>query len=113
MISDSTMQRRSKNTAEPTERFCSWCETKYWPAAGTKLGPLCPDCRAELMEQPKKFLVDMLGYVTGVNAIAMASLHESPEILDQLLPWNAPKRERFSRRRLTLKELARKRQRVQ
>src|SRR6266581_5695456 len=113
MISDSTMQRRSKNTAEPTERFCSWCETKYLPAPGTEAGPLCPDCRAELMEQPKEFLVDMLGHVTGVNAIVMASLRESPEILDQLLPWNAPKREGFSRRRLTMKELAHKRQRVQ
>jgi hypothetical protein len=54
----------------------------------------------------------MLGHVTGVNAITMASLHESPEILDELLPWNAPKREGFSRR-LTMRELARKRQRVQ
>ena len=65
------------------------------------------------MEQPKEFLVDMLGHVTGVNAVVMASLRESPEILDQLLPWNAPKREGFSRRRLTMKELAHKRQRVQ
>ena len=65
------------------------------------------------MEQPKEFLVDMLGHVTGVNAIVMASLRESPEILDQLLPWNAPKREGFSQRRLTMKELAQKRKRVQ
>jgi hypothetical protein len=65
------------------------------------------------MEQLKEFLTDMLGHVAGINAIIMASLHESPDILDELLPWNAPKREGFSRRRLTMKELARKRQRVQ
>ncbi len=65
------------------------------------------------MEQPKEFLVNMLGHVTGINAIIMASLRESPEILDELLPWNAPKREGFDQRRLTMKELARKRQRVQ
>ena len=34
-------------------------------------------------------VVDMLGHVTGVNAITMASLNESPEILEELLPWNA------------------------
>ena len=49
----------------------------------------------------------------AVNVITMASLRESPEILDELLPWNAPKREGFAQRRLTMKELARKRQRVQ
>jgi hypothetical protein len=65
------------------------------------------------MGQPKEFLVDMLGHVAGVNAIAMASLHESPDILEGLLPWNAPKREGFTGRRLTMKELTRKRQRVQ
>ena len=113
MIIHTTMQRRTKTAAEPTERFCSWCETKYRPVPGTKTGPLCPDCREELLEQPKEFLVNMLGHVTGINAIIMASLRESPEILDELLPWNAPKREGFDQRRLTMKELARKRQRVQ
>ena len=34
--------------------------------------------------------------------------HESPDILDELLPWNAPKRESFTRCRLTMKELTRK-----
>ena len=65
------------------------------------------------MEQPKELLVDMLGHRAGVNVITMASPRESPEILDQLLPWDAPKRDGFSSRRLTMKELARKRQRVQ
>jgi hypothetical protein len=65
------------------------------------------------MEQPKEFLVDMLGHVAAVNAITMASLHESPEVLDELLRWNVPKREGFTRRRLTMKELSRKRQRIQ
>ena len=65
------------------------------------------------MEQPKEFLVDLLAHIAGVNAITMASLREEPEILEGLLPWNAPKREGFTRRRLTMKELARKHQRVQ
>src|SRR2546428_11285414 len=36
----------------------------------------------------------MLDHIAGVNAIAMASLHESPEF-DDVLAWNAPKREGF------------------
>jgi hypothetical protein len=107
------MQRKKKITAESQDRFCPWCETKYRPAPETKVGPLCPDCRAELMEQPKEFLVDMLARVAGVNAITMASLREEPDILEGLLPWNAPNREGFTRRRLTMKELTRNRQRVQ
>jgi hypothetical protein len=74
--------------------------------------PLCPDCRAELMEQPKEFLVDMLGHVTGVNAIAMAAVRDS-DLLENLGVWNAPQREGASRRMLIMKELARKRQRLQ
>jgi hypothetical protein len=46
--------------------------------------------------------------VAGVNAITMAPLHESPEILDELLPWNG-QREGFSRRGLSMKDLARMR----
>ena len=46
------------------------------PGARTQ-GTLCPACRAELLEQPKEFLLDMLGHVTGVNAIAMAAVRDS------------------------------------
>jgi hypothetical protein len=76
-------------------------------------GPLCPDYREELLEQPKEILVDMLGGVAGVNVIAMASLSlHSPDSLDTLGLWNAPKREGFSRRPVTMKELTRKNRRV-
>jgi hypothetical protein len=64
------------------ERFCPWCERKYDDAPSEHTGPLCPDCREELMEQSKDFLVDMLGHVAGVNVIAMAALAaNSPETL--------------------------------
>ena len=46
---------------------------------------MCRDCRAELLEQPKEFLVDMLGRVAGVNVITIASLAlHSPDSLDTL-----------------------------
>jgi len=64
------------------------------------------------MEQPKEFLVDMLGRVAGVNVIAMASLRED-DFLEELGLWNAPQREGASRRLLTMKEFSRRRQRVQ
>jgi hypothetical protein len=66
------------------------------------------------MEQPKEFLVDMLGRVAGVNVIAMPSLAaNSPETLDTLGLWNAPEREGFSRGPITMKQSSRKRQRFQ
>jgi hypothetical protein len=94
------------------ERLCPWCERKYHPPSG-HTGAVCPDCREELLEQPKEILVDMLGRVAGVNVIAMASLSlHSPDSLDTLGLWNAPKREGFSRRPVTMKELTRKQRRV-
>jgi hypothetical protein len=76
-------------------------------------GPLCRDCRAELLEQPKEVLVDMLGHVAGVNVISMAALAlSSPDTLDTLGLWNAPKREGFGHHPITMKEFVRKRQRV-
>ena len=42
-------------------------------AAPDQSRPLCPDCRSELLEQSKEFLVDMLGHVTGVNLLTMAA----------------------------------------
>ena len=55
------------------ERYCPWCDRKY-ETKGDKSGPLCDECRQDLMEQPKEFLVDKLGHVAGVNALAMAAL---------------------------------------
>ena len=57
--------------------------------------------------------MDMLGRVAGVNVIAMASLAlHSPDSLDTLGIWNAPKREGFTRRPITMKEFTRKYRRV-
>jgi len=99
-------------TGQDDERLCPWCETKYQPAPD-HAGTVCPDCRTELLEQPKEFLVDMLGRVAGVNVIVMASLAvHSPDSLDTLGLWNAPEREGFSRRPVTMKEFTRKYRRV-
>lgn len=107
------MPTKPRNTQRDGERLCRWCETKYHAAADHS-GPICPDCRAELLEQPKEFLVDMLGRVAGVNAIAMASLAlNSPDVVETLGLWNAPQREGLSRRNLTAKEFARKHQKFQ
>ena len=35
------------------DRYCPWCDTKY-QAESNKGGPLCDECRRELMEQRKK-----------------------------------------------------------
>jgi hypothetical protein len=106
------MPTKRKTTEQDDERLCPWCETKYHPAPD-HAGTVCPDCRIELLEQPKEFLVDMLGRVAGVNVIVMASLAvHSPDSLIRLALWNAPKREGFSRRPVTMKELTRKYRRV-
>ncbi len=106
------MPQSRKISPQDNERLCPWCETKY-RAAPDYTAPICPDCREELLEQPKEFLVEMLGRVAGVNVIAMASLAlNSPESLDTLGLWNAPEREGFSRRPVTMKELTRKKRRV-
>jgi len=107
------MPAKRKITLPNDERLCPWCENKY-RATPDYTAPICPDCRAELLEQPKEVLVDMLGRVAGVNVITMASLSlHSPDSLDTLGLWNAPKREGFSRRPVTMKELTRKQRRVQ
>jgi len=101
-----------RKTGPDYGRLCPWCETKYHPAPD-HAGTVCPDCRTELLEQPKEFLVDMLGRVAGVNVIVMASLAvHSPDSLDTLGLWNAPEREGFSRRPVTMKEFTRKYRRV-
>jgi hypothetical protein len=106
------MPTSRKIPAQDDERLCPWCERTY-RAPTEHAGPLCPDCREELLEQPKEILVDMLGRVAGVNVIAMASLSlHSPDSLDMLGLWDAPKREGFSRRPVTMKELTRKNRRV-
>src|SRR5450432_4851311 len=105
------MPQREKISVD--ERFCPWCETRYH-ATPDQSGPLCCDCREELLEQPKEFLVDMLGRVAGVNVMALASLAaNSPETLDTLGLWDAPVREGFSRSPITMKQFSRKRQRFQ
>src|ERR1041385_3377326 len=105
------MQRRGE-AAKSEKRFCSWCETLYSPESG-RSSPLCPNCRAELLQESKEFLVDLLGHVAGVNAIAMDSLRDSPDLLEELDLYNEPQREGTSRHRLTMQELARKRHKVQ
>ena len=106
------MPTKSKDTGHGDERLCPWCESKYHPPPDYT-APICRDCREELLEESKEFLVDMLGRVAGVNVITMASLAvHSPDSLETLGLWNAPKREGFSRRPVTMKEFIRKYRRV-
>jgi hypothetical protein len=107
------MARDRKVPLKSGERLCSWCEHKYHATSENTSG-LCPDCRSDLLEQPKEVLVDMLGHVAGVNVIAMASLAVyAPDSLDTLGLWNAPAREGFSRFPVSMKQLTRKHRRVQ
>ena len=112
MLVSRQMSTKSRTVGRDDERLCPWCENKY-RATPDYTVPICPDCRAELMEHPKEVLVDMLGRVAGVNVIAMASLAvHAPDSLDTLGLWNAPEREGFTRRPVTMKELTRKYRRV-
>ena len=57
--------------------------------------------------------MDMLGRVAGVNVITIASLAiHSPDSLDTLGLWNAPEREGFTLRPVTMREFIRKYRRV-
>jgi hypothetical protein len=106
------MPAKRKITEPNDERFCTWCETKYH-GRPDHTGPLCSDCRAELLEQSKEFLVEMLGHVASVNVISMAFLAlNSPDLLDTMGMWNAPRREGFSQRLIAMREFVRKGQRV-
>jgi hypothetical protein len=108
-----TMPPKRKIPAQDDERLCPWCETKYHPAPDYA-ATVCPECRGELLEQSKEFLVDMLGRVAGVNVITIASLAiHSPDSLDKLGLWNAPERGGFARRPVTMKEFTRKYRRIQ
>src|ERR1022692_628534 len=49
------MPAKRKITEPNDERFCPWCETKYHTRSD-QTGPLCSDCRGELLEQPKELL---------------------------------------------------------
>ena len=64
------------------DRYCPWCDRKY-QAESDNSGPLCDECRTDLLERPKEFLVDMLGHVAGVNALARAALRASPHLLEE------------------------------
>ncbi len=59
------------------------------------------------MEQSKEFLVDMLGHVAGVNALA--TLRDSPGILDEF-GLAAGAEEAGSPRKLALSELTKNRE---
>jgi len=86
------MPTKRKIIGQDDERLCPWCERKY-RSAQDHAGIVCPDCRAELLDEPKDFLVDMLGRVAGVNMMALASLAvHAPDSLDTLGVWNAPER---------------------
>ena len=89
------------------DRYCPWCDKKY--EAPSDSGPLCDECRSELLEQPREFLVDMLGHVAGVNALAMAALRASPHLLEEFGLTGGGE---GARPKLTLKELAKTRKRV-
>ena len=107
------MSRKTKTATQNDERLCPWCEDRYRPASDYT-STVCRDCRAELMEQPKEALIDMLGGVAGVNVIVMASLAlHAPDSLEILGLWNTPEREAFSRHPATAKEVTRKYRRVQ
>jgi hypothetical protein len=60
---------------------------------------MCPECRNKLLGEPKDFLVDMLGKVTGLNVIIMSALPVPPDILHRL-----DLLEKDSGRRLTMSE---------
>jgi hypothetical protein len=61
---------QAKATAEPQERFCPWCETKYRPAPGAKTGPpLPPTAGRNSWRNPRNSWLNMLGHVADVNAI--------------------------------------------
>lgn len=97
-----------KADAESGDRICPWCENKYVPPPKHRT-PLCPECRSGLLEYDKEALVDLLGRVAGVNVMVMTSLAaHAPEALDIFGLWNAPEREGFSRRPVTMKEFAKK-----
>jgi hypothetical protein len=101
-----------RTITQPSERLCPWCETMFH-AAPDQSSPLCPDCRSELLEQSKEFLVDMLGHVSGVNLLTMAAAGDKDDLLERTGMVDTPKREGLSRRPMTMKQFARKRQRVQ
>ena len=107
-----TMPQDRKLPTPDDARICPWCEKQYRTPPG-HTGSVCPECRAELMEQPKEVLVDMLGRVAGVNVITMASLSlHAPDSLDALGLWDSPKREGFTQRPVTMKAFTRKQRRV-
>jgi hypothetical protein len=94
------------------DRYCPWCDRKY-QAESNKGGPLCDECREELMEQPREFLVGMLGHLADLNALAIAALRASPHLLEEFgLAGSGPEEADGTRRKLTLKELAKSRQRA-
>ena len=102
------MPSKTKKPTPPTERLCPWCEDRYHPASAYT-GTVCPDCRAELMEQPKEFLIDMIGGMAGVNVIVMAALAiHAPDAIEALGLLSTPEREEFWRRPTKMKELTRK-----
>lgn len=107
------MPHKTKTPTQPTESLCPWCEDRYRPASDYT-STLCPDCRAELMEQPKDFLIDMIGGTAGVNVIVMSSLARyAPDAIEALGLLSTPERQGFSRRPAKMKELTRKDRRVQ
>ena len=94
------------------QRLCPWCEEMY-DAQTDQTGSLCSGCQSELMEQPKEFLVDLLAHITAVNLLMMAEAGDKDELLEKAGMIDTPKREGFTRRPLTMKQFARKHQRVQ
>ena len=97
------MQQKVTQLPRRDERLCPWCETTYVVPPG-HTSRLCPDCRTTLLEEPKEFLVDMLGNVTALNVIIMSALPVPPDILDRF-----DLQEKSTKRRSTMKEAASRR----
>lgn len=77
------MPKKVTEVRQTQQRLCSWCEMTYTLKKG-QLSYLCPECRQYLLDQPKEFLVDMLGRVTVLNLVLMARFPVPLEIMEKI-----------------------------
>jgi len=76
-------------------------DASYAPLFRVESSQFCPDCRKELLDELKEFLVDMLARATGLNLVIMADMPVPDAILESI-----ELKEKGSVRRLTMKEAA-------
>ena len=90
------------------ECCCPLCDTKYQKESEEN-SMLCDQCREDLLQEPKELLINMLEYLARINAIAMAALRTSPQLIEEF--GLAPEFHGAGsmRRKLTLKELSKNR----